>query len=88
MARYVIDYYGIKQPRRETKFVIDARPAFDSLDNVRMRVVALVGRIFSILGVAATSVRYKIGAPLIIKGGMCLLAVWISVYLSRSVLVL
>lgn len=35
-ARYDIDYYGIKHLRRETKLVIDARPALDSFDNARM----------------------------------------------------
>ncbi|KAH0840348.1 cytochrome c and c1 heme-lyase [Lanmaoa asiatica] len=76
-ARYVIDYYGIKHPGRETKLVIDARPALDSFDNARMRVVALISRILSILGAATTRVPYAV-----IKYGMCLLAIGVSVYFA------
>lgn len=75
MARYVIDYYGIKHPRRETELVIDARPALDSFDNARMRVIALIGRILSVLASAATKVPTVVGGLVI-----CLLAVGISVY--------
>ncbi|KAF8555565.1 cytochrome c and c1 heme-lyase [Imleria badia] len=84
-ARYVIDYYGIKHPRRDTKLVIDARPALDSFDNARMRVVALIGRMFATLGAATTKVPHALA---VVKYGMCLLAVGISVYLSRFVSVI
>lgn len=83
-ARYVIDYYGIKHPRRETKLVIDARPALDSFDNVRMRVVALMGRMLSMLGAATTRVPCEIWGP-VVKYSMCLLAIGISVYLYMFV---
>lgn len=83
-ARYVIDYYGIKHPRRETKLVIDARPALNSFDNARMRVLALIGRMFFILGAATTRVPHEVGGPAV-KYGMCLLVIGISVYLSISV---
>jgi cytochrome c heme-lyase len=86
-ARYVIDYYGIKHPQRETKLVIDARPALDSFDNARVRVVALISRILSIVSAATTNVPRVVGGP-VVKYGICLLVVGISVYLSRLVSVI
>ena len=87
MARYVIDYYGIKHPQRDTKLVIDARPALDSVDNARVRVVALMSRILSVVSAATTSVPDAVGRP-VVKFGMCLLAIGISAYLSRHVSVI
>ncbi|KAF8552340.1 cytochrome c and c1 heme-lyase [Imleria badia] len=55
-ARYVIDYYGFTNAQRETKFIMDVRPALDGFDNVRMRVVALLSSIFSNVGVTPTGV--------------------------------
>jgi len=87
VARYVIDYYGIKHPRRETELVIDARPALDGFDNAMMRIVVLTGRIVPILGAATSRVPHADGGA-VIKYGVCLLAVGISVYLSRFVSVI
>jgi len=79
-ARYVIDYYGAKNARGDTQLVMDARPALDSFDNGRMRVVAAIGRMLLV-----TSKVTRSADSALVKCGLCLLAIAIFVYIPRYV---
>ena len=81
-ARYVIDYYGAKNARGDRTFAVDVRPALDSFGNVKMRMVAAIGRILSDLDPGTSDVA-RLTDRAFVKCGLCLLIVGISLYIRR-----